>query len=259
MPPSATTYLLMKPNDLALAPLMAHLVLGHPTLEQSVTTAKQYADAGVRYIEVQLPFSHPTADGLTITQANRTALAHEPDWEHYWQAIGQLARSIPTERLVLMTYANRIVGGGLQQFAERLRQCHVTQLIVPDLPLDTPAAEQLIAAGIDLFPVLAANTSPERVTRLLRHSPRFVYIMAGYRLTGQAFALDARIASLVMLIRGQLPTAEVGIGFGIASPADVNAVLRVADIAIVGSALIQAQERGELSALLAQLTAVSAG
>jgi tryptophan synthase alpha chain len=251
--------MLMKPNDLALAPLMAHLVLGHPSLEQSVATAQQYADAGVRYIEVQLPFSHPTADGLTITQANRTALSQEPDWAHYWQAIGQLTRSIPTERLVLMTYANRIVGGGLQHFVARLQQSGITQLIVPDLPLDTPAAEELIASGIDLFPVIAANTPPERISRLLHHRPRFVYIMAGYRLTGQAFTLDARIASLVSHIRGQLPTAEVGIGFGISSPADVNAVLRVADIAIVGSALIQAQERGELSRILAQLTAVSVG
>ena len=235
------------------APLMAHLVLGHPTLPESLATARRYAAAGVRYVEVQLPFSHPTADGVTITAANRTALAATPDLADYWTALRALAAELPPERLVLMTYANRIVGGGVEAFVAQLRAVGIRQLIVPDLPLDAPAAAALLGAGLDLFPVLAPNVSAARLERLLTHQPAFVYIMAGYRLTGQAFDLDPRLAALVAAIRQRAPQAAVGIGFGVRTGDDVRAILAIADVAIVGSALLQAQSSGALTGLLDEL------
>ena len=47
-------------------------------------------------------------------------------------------------------------------------------------------------------------------------------------------------------IRQRQPAARVGIGFGIQTPEQVRAVLEVADCAIIGSALIEAQETGNL-------------
>ena len=54
-------------------PIMGHLVMGYPSLEQSYQNARTYAKAGFEILELQIPFSHPTADGTVITQANRIA------------------------------------------------------------------------------------------------------------------------------------------------------------------------------------------
>ena len=55
-------------------PVMAHLVLGYPTLAESLRTAETYIRAGVQVLELQIPFSHPTADGPVITAACREAV-----------------------------------------------------------------------------------------------------------------------------------------------------------------------------------------
>ena len=246
----------LTPTPLAAAasrrvPLMTHLVLGHPSLAESLEVAMTYAQAQVAYLEVQLPFSHPTADGQTITDANRAALRATPDWEVYWQGLAHLAQHVAPERLVVMTYANRIVGaqGGPAAFAARLAGLGLRQLIVPDLPVDAPAGQALLAEGLDLFPVLAPNTAPKRLERLLAHGPRLAYIMAGYRLTGQAFGLDARLTALTHQIKQRAPATEVGIGFGIRSAADVAQVRRVADIAIIGSAAEVQQRIADLAGI----------
>jgi tryptophan synthase alpha chain len=53
---------------------MGHLVLGYPSLKASKEIALKYIAAGVKYLELQIPFSHPTADGPTITNANIIAV-----------------------------------------------------------------------------------------------------------------------------------------------------------------------------------------
>ena len=46
--------------------LMSHLVAGYPTDELSFTAAKALVDGGADILEIQLPFSDPSADGPSI-------------------------------------------------------------------------------------------------------------------------------------------------------------------------------------------------
>jgi len=54
--------------------LMTHIVLGHPSLEDSYSIAEEMVHAGVDIMELQIPFSEPTADGPVIVRANQNAL-----------------------------------------------------------------------------------------------------------------------------------------------------------------------------------------
>ena len=54
--------------------LMTHIVLGYPSLEESLKLVETMAGCGVDFIEIQIPFSDPTADGPVITQACQAAL-----------------------------------------------------------------------------------------------------------------------------------------------------------------------------------------
>ena len=49
--------------------LMSHLVAGYPTDELSFTAARALVDGGADILEIQLPFSDPSADGPAIQTA----------------------------------------------------------------------------------------------------------------------------------------------------------------------------------------------
>ena len=56
--------------------IMSHAVIGFPNLEENEKAIAGLADAGVRLIELQVPFSDPVADGHTLVNACYEALKH---------------------------------------------------------------------------------------------------------------------------------------------------------------------------------------
>ncbi len=48
---------------------MSHLVAGYPTEELSFTAARALVDGGADILEIQLPFSDPSADSPAIQGA----------------------------------------------------------------------------------------------------------------------------------------------------------------------------------------------
>ncbi len=74
---------------------MSHLVLGYPSLQESIETAEQYIAAGYEILELQIPFSHPTADGPVITQACRAAVIDAlTDDAATAEALGEVVRAM---------------------------------------------------------------------------------------------------------------------------------------------------------------------
>ncbi|MBN8682032.1 MAG: tryptophan synthase subunit alpha [Chitinophagales bacterium] len=238
-------------------PIMAHLVMGYPSLAESLRSAEQYIASGCRILELQIPFSHPTADGPVITQACREAVEREQTRvEDCLDLLATLRQRYPEQEIMLMSYTNRIYHFGLKKFAAALLSLGVKHLIVPDLPVDSPIARQL--EGITLVPVLAANVGEERLARLIDMDFDFYYLMSDFKITGSTFSLHPQLARVIAAIRTGAPQARIGIGFGISTPEQVRVVAQHADVAIVGSALIQAQQRGHLSQTLQTLVGYSA-
>jgi tryptophan synthase alpha subunit len=97
-------------------PVMAHLVLGYPTLAASLETAEQYIAAGVQILELQIPFSHPTADGPVITAACQAATRQGVSVRDCIDAIGQLRSRHPQQEIMVMSYLNRLYTFGFQDF-----------------------------------------------------------------------------------------------------------------------------------------------
>lgn len=248
---------------------MAHLVLGYPTLEKSIRTAETYIAAGVEILELQIPFSHPTADGPVITAACRLAVEQQrvtvPDC---LAAIRRLRDRYPAQEIMVMSYVNRVFVYGFERFQQEMRNLGIRHLIIPDLPVDAPVpgvqehshevkplpfTGVLLPGGAVLVPVLAANVTDSRLEQLLKAGYDFFYLMSDFKITGSTFSLHPRLEQLVARIRSANPAARVGIGFGIDTPAQVKAVLALADYAIVGSALIREKEKGGLDHYLEYL------
>lgn len=241
-------------------PVMAHLVLGYPTLAESLRTAETYVRAGVQILELQIPFSHPTADGPVITAACREAVENQKvTVNDCLDAIGTLRATYPEQEIMVMSYVNRIFSYGFAQFSAEMTRLGVRHLIVPDLPVDSPTAAGLTSETLQLVPVLAANVSDARLQQLLAMGFDFFYLMSDFKITGSGFSLNPRLTAVIATIKSAggrtKETPRVGIGFGISTPAQARAVTEAGDIAIIGSALIQAQGEGRLEAFLDDLKA----
>ena len=234
-------------------PVMAHLVLGYPTLEESIHTAETYIEAGVAILELQIPFSHPTADGPVITAACQEAVERQHvSVEDSLAAIRTIRNKYPEQEIMVMSYVNRVYAYGLKKFAETMDDLQIRHLIVPDLPVDD-SSFIIHHSSLQLVPVLAANVSDTRLEKLLALDFDFFYLMSDFKITGSTFSLNPRLQGVIDRIKQSSPGKRVGIGFGISTPEQARFVADVADVAIIGSALIQAQQNGKLEDYLHDL------
>jgi len=76
--------------------------------------------------------------------------------------------------------------------------------------------------------------------------------MSDFKITGSTFSLHPHLQAVIASIK-QRPGNRVGIGFGISTPEQAQLVVKSADVAIIGSALIQAQQAGNLPGYLKNL------
>ena len=54
--------------------VMAHVVCGYPSFEENLQELEIMAEAGVDLVELQFPFSEPSADGPLFVRANEQSL-----------------------------------------------------------------------------------------------------------------------------------------------------------------------------------------
>ena len=218
--------------------LVVYLTVGFPAVGMLPDLVRACEEAGADLIELGVPFSDPLADGPTIQAASEKALANGVSPAVVLKQVRRLRRKI-TLPLALMTYYNPVLRYGLRRFCRDCRSSGVDGLIVPDLPPEE--AGDLVrparAAGIDTI-FLAAPTSPrERLRRVARASTGFIYYVSLTGVTGARRGLSPQVGAHVRAIQG-MTGLPVCVGFGISGPAQVRQAVRVADGAIVGSALV---------------------
>lgn len=234
-------------------PLMAHLVLGYPTLAESLRTAEAYIAAGCEILELQIPFSHPTADGPLITEACRHAVEKNGvDIEECLELVAEIRRRHPQQNIVMMSYINPLFVFGLEKIAEKFLALGINYLIVPDLPVDSPQAALLQTQNselqppksLQLIPVLAANVTDQRLEKLLTTGFDFFYLMSDFKITGATFSLHPRLNAIITRLHAA--GARCGIGFGISTPQQAKLAVEVCGLAIVGSAFLRARNENRL-------------
>ncbi|MEE2526818.1 tryptophan synthase subunit alpha [Hyphobacterium sp. HN65] len=225
-------------NEQGHAALIAFLTGGYPDRERfiaNLAAITQEADI----VEIGVPFSDPVADGPTIQNSSRTALAGGVSLSWILQQTAARDWDAP---LVIMSYLNPILAMGFASFAERAAASHIDGVIIPDLPLEecAPLQEALAARDIALIQLVTPVTPDSRLAPVCEQSDGFVYAVTSTGVTGgNAGASLAQIGQGLDRIRAvtRLPVCT---GFGLRSADDVAALSRHADGVIVGSALIEA-------------------
>lgn len=157
---------------------MAFFVCGDPDMESTEKAVLAAIAGGADMIELNIPFSDPTAGDSVIQEANIRALAQGTTTDRVFDLIRRLRKE--TEVPVLLSgYANVIFSYGADRFLKTCADIGVDGIIVPDLPFEEreeflPQCEKY---GVDLIYMLAV-TSGSRVTVIAQEAKGFLYIMA---------------------------------------------------------------------------------
>lgn len=218
--------------------IMAHMIPWYPDAERSRRVAQALIDAGVTYLEIQFPFSDPTADGPTIQAACSAALERGFSLSAGWDFVAELvAAGAPP--IFVMSYASPVYTTGVERFVKNAAEIGVRGLIVPDLPFD--ADEGLYAAGeradVAIVPVLAPDTRSGRLAKLEALHPEYVYASLRRGITGTRTEIGPD--NITFLERARALGGEVMAGFGIVERAQVDALAEHCDVAVVGSELVR--------------------
>ncbi|MGB0671598.1 MAG: tryptophan synthase subunit alpha, partial [Rhodospirillales bacterium] len=94
------------------------------------------------------------------------------------------------------------------------------------------------AAGLNFIRLATPTTDDKRLPKVLQNTSGFVYYVSITGITGTASAQASDVAANVDRIRRHTDL-PVAVGFGIKTPDQAAEIARVADAAVVGSALVQ--------------------
>lgn len=227
--------------------VVAFLTAGFPTRERFRDELLAVA-AEADVVEIGVPFTDPMADGVTIQRSSEVALAQGVNLS--W--ILDTLKSLPPlkAQLVFMGYFNPMLAYGLPRLAQDAAEAGICGFIVPDLPIEESAEfEQALGAhGVAMIRMVTPVTPPARLEQLCRTAQGFVYAVSMTGTTGRSVSGSAGVPqeTLDYLDRvRQLAGVPVCAGFGIRGPAQVAALAPHVDGVVVGSALIEAMEKGE--------------
>ncbi len=219
--------------------LMTHVVVGYPSLEESIELVQVMADAGAAFVELQIPFSDPIADGPTIMGACEEAIKRGTTPADCMKAIETLSSKVEIP-LLFMSYYNMVLN--FPNFVDSAKSAGCEGLIVPDIsPGESKDSffEECKHHKLPVVPLVSPVTSEERMGKIASHSKLapFVYCVSTTGTTGARDKLPAELPQYLEKVKSNfnLPRA---LGFGISEPKHIDSLENHAEIAIVGSAVI---------------------
>lgn len=218
--------------------LMAHMVAGYPDWERSFEVARALADGGADYIELQFPFSDPSADGPAIQGACSAALESGFRLKEGFRLLQAIRERIGIE-VFLMSYGSPVFSRGVEPFVSQAAELGVTGLIVPDLPFDHD--EGLYAAckshGVEAVPVAVVTLPEERIEQIIALKPAYLYASLRRGITGTKTEIGEE--NIRFLDRFAEIDTEVLGGFGISERSQVEALAGHVHTVVVGSAIVR--------------------
>jgi tryptophan synthase alpha chain len=201
--------------------------------------------AGADLIEIGIPFSDPMADGPSIQKAAQRALRAGADTTDVLAMVRGFRSADAETPVVLMGYYNPVLSFGVERFCAAAAAAGVDGLIVVDVPPEEAdeVEPHTVAHGLDLIRLIAPTTDEARLPRVLAATSGFVYYVSITGITGTRSASSADLAAAIPRIRRHTDL-PVAVGFGVRTPQQAAEAVRVADAAVVGSALVDTLAAG---------------
>jgi len=221
------------------AALVTFTMAGDPDYETSLAIAKALPKAGADVIELGMPFTDPMADGPAIQAAGLRALKAGQRMTRTLALVREFRKGDDETPIVLMGYYNPIYIYGNERFLADAKAAGVDGLIVVDLPPeeDEELCLPALKAGLNFIRLATPTTDDKRLKTLVKRTRGFIYYVSVTGVTGVKEANADAVSGAVAKVR-EAANLPVAVGFGIRTPERAAEVARVADAAVVGSALV---------------------
>ena len=247
--------------------LMTHIVLGYPSLEESLKLVETMAECGVDFIEIQIPFSDPTADGPVITQACQAALDGGVRVQDAFEFMEQVSGRYDLPFLfmsyfnIAFAYRQEASGGrggadGVAGFVAASAAAGARGLILPDLPPELVREgykEACEKAALHPVYVVSPNTGKERLEVIAEAGSGLLYATSRTGTTGKEMDLEMQELTGFLASARETCGMPIAVGFSISTREQVESLSGHADIAVVGTHFIRTWEEGGVEALAAEL------
>ena len=225
---------------------VAYVMAGDPNYDTGLEIVKGLPNAGVDIIELGMPFTDPMADGATIQLAGQRALEAGQNLEKTLQYARELRKDDDTTPIVMMGYYNPIYSRGVDAFLTDAKEAGIDGLIIVDLPPEEDEELCLPAQkmGINFIRLATPTTDDKRLPKVLQNTSGFLYYVSVTGITGAAEAQAADVAPEVARIKSKTDLPVI-VGFGIRTPDAAESIAKIADGAVVGSAIVEKIGAGE--------------
>lgn len=219
--------------------LIVYLTCGYPDLRTTEKLVLELEKRGVDIIELGVPFSDPLADGPTIQEASSYALKKKINLESIFSLVRRLRKTTEIP-LCLMGYYNPIFSFGQVRFVGEAKMAGIDAVIIPDLPPEEDKWLLSLTQKADLKTVffLSPTSSIERIKYITKVSTGFIYYVSLTGVTGERMSLSGDLKQNINTIK-RYTQKPLCVGFGISTPKHIREVFKIAEGAIVGSAVIK--------------------
>lgn len=222
--------------------VMAHVVCGYPSFSDNMKELEIMSATGVDIVELQFPFSEPSADGPLFVKANEESLKSGTTVDQCFDFMKQVSERF-SFKVLMMGYYNTAFRMGEELFVRRIKDAGGSGYILPDLPVEESSNLHAISEqeGIEPIILMTPTSSDKRLAKLGEASRGMVYAVARKGVTGSKTDMSDDVVDLVNRCR-QHTTVPIGVGFGISSKTDMDFLRGTADLAIVGTAALKVWE-----------------
>lgn len=233
--------------------LIAFLTAGDPSADATVEYILGMERAGADLIEIGIPFSDSTAEGVAIQEANIRALGGGMTTDGAFDIVKRVRESSQVP-LAFMTYANPVFHYGYEAFFTKCEELGVDAIIIPDLPYEERQEAEIPADAHNVALIsMIAPASESRIREIASKARGFISIVSSMGVTGVRSEIKTDIASIVENIR-KVTDVPCAIGLGINTPEQAREMAKISDGIIVSDAIVKiiaghAGQEGEYSTL----------
>jgi tryptophan synthase len=223
-----------------------YVTAGFPRREDCVPILLALQEGGADVIEIGVPFSDPLADGATVQAANEVALRNGITFHDCCDFVTEARAQGLSVPVLFMGYYNPLLSLGDDESTKAAAAAGADGFIVVDLPPEEAAAflEACHKYSMSFVPLVTPTTTGERIELVAKVADAFIYCVSVTGVTGQRGELDAGLAEFIGRVRAHT-SLPLAVGFGISSRAHVEAVNKIADAAVIGSAIIATIDAAE--------------
>lgn len=228
------------------AAVVGYLPAGFPDRETHQALIARAFTAGLDALEIGLPGPPPPTEGSTIVSA-LTVGGQAVDGVRDSLALAAAARVREEDVLIALAYDAVLEAAGIDALLETCRGAEVDAVLVPQQSMQRQLNIARIAQGADIDVVIFLHRRGD-IRQLVETDlvDPIIYLQSASQHTGAPFDQDTAVRRLRDL-RSELGSrpARVLVGFGVASPRDVEVLVRAgADGVVVGTAVVDAAAAG---------------